>query len=135
IAITVDFSDQDRDTIWNAIQQGGREAEYRLIHIVESAGARYLAEESDDKETRLDKEKTLVYQEELSKQGYKVSSEIGFGNPVAAISKISKAWEADLLVMGAHGHRGIKDIIFGSTVDAVRHKVGISVLIVNEKKR
>ncbi|MCK6695817.1 MAG: universal stress protein, partial [Thermoanaerobaculia bacterium] len=32
--------------------------------------------------------------------------------------------------MGAHGHRTIKDLIFGATVDAVRHAVRIPVLIV-----
>jgi manganese transport protein len=33
--------------------------------------------------------------------------------------------------MGAHGHKGFKDLLFGTTVDAVRHKVKIPVLIVN----
>jgi len=35
-----------------------------------------------------------------------------------------------LLVMGAHGHRAFKDLIFGTTLDAVRHNVKIPVLIV-----
>jgi manganese transport protein len=35
-----------------------------------------------------------------------------------------------LLVMGAHGHAGLKDLVFGSTVDAVRHKVKIPILVV-----
>lgn len=38
--------------------------------------------------------------------------------------------KADLLVMGAHGHRGLKDLLPGATVDAVRHKVQIPVLVV-----
>src|SRR5690606_13713925 len=84
VAVTVDFSEHDRETIWNALNQGGKEAEYRLIHIVESAVARYSQEYSDDTETRLDKENLLLYQEELMKQGYVVSSEMGFGNPVSA---------------------------------------------------
>jgi manganese transport protein len=41
-----------------------------------------------------------------------------------------KKLEADLLVMGAHGHQGIKDVVFGSTADKVRHQVSIPVLIV-----
>jgi len=32
--------------------------------------------------------------------------------------------------MGAHGHKGLKDLIFGTTVDSVRHKVNIPVLII-----
>jgi len=37
----------------------------------------------------------------------------------------------DMLVMGAHGHKGIKDYIFGETIESVRHKLSIPVLIVN----
>ncbi|MFN8942764.1 MAG: universal stress protein [Acidobacteriota bacterium] len=32
--------------------------------------------------------------------------------------------------MAAHGHTGIRDIIFGSTINAVRHNVSCPVLIV-----
>jgi manganese transport protein len=41
-------------------------------------------------------------------------------------------FQADLLVMGAHGHKFFKDLIFGSTVDVVRHRVKIPVLIVRK---
>src|SRR6185436_13761714 len=39
IAIAVDFSDMDSPAISHAISQGGKDAEYMLIHIVETAGA------------------------------------------------------------------------------------------------
>jgi manganese transport protein len=55
---------------------------------------------------------------------------MGFGNRAENISKIVKDSRVELLVMGAHGHKGIYDLIFGSTVDAVRHKVDIPVLVV-----
>ena len=32
--------------------------------------------------------------------------------------------------MGAHGHRALKDLAFGTTVGAVRHAVKVPVLIV-----
>ena len=32
--------------------------------------------------------------------------------------------------MGAHGHQGIKDLIYGQTIEEVRHKLQIPVLIV-----
>ena len=37
---------------------------------------------------------------------------------------------AELLVMGAHGHRTLQDIAFGTTLSAVRHSVKIPVMIV-----
>ena len=44
---------------------------------------------------------------------------------------IVDAYEAKLLVMGGHRHQGWKDYIFGETIESVRHKVKIPVLIVN----
>ena len=38
----------------------------------------------------------------------------------------------DLVVMGAHGHRGVKDLIFGNTINGVRHEVAAPVLVVGE---
>ena len=35
-----------------------------------------------------------------------------------------------LLVMGAHGHGGLKDLIFGATINSVRHKLRIPLLVV-----
>jgi manganese transport protein len=55
---------------------------------------------------------------------------LGFGKRVEAISKFVKEEEADLLIMGAHGHQTMKDFIFGSTVESVRHKLEIPVLVV-----
>jgi manganese transport protein len=42
-----------------------------------------------------------------------------------------KEAKADMLVIGAHGHTGLKDLIYGETTDAVRHELSIPVLIVN----
>ena len=38
----------------------------------------------------------------------------------------------DILVMGTHGHTGLKDLIFGTTVDKLRHKISIPLLIVKK---
>jgi manganese transport protein len=58
--------------------------------------------------------------------------EIGFGNPRKVIPEIVGKFKSDLLVMGAHGHKWAKDLVFGATVDTVRHRVNIPVLIVRE---
>ena len=34
--------------------------------------------------------------------------------------------------MGAHGHRGVKDLIFGNTINGVRHEVSAPVLVVGD---
>jgi manganese transport protein len=71
-----------------------------------------------------------MYSENLTKLGFRNTIAIGYGRPVVGIVEKVKAFNADLLVMGAHGHKGLKDFIFGTTVDAVRHSLQIPVLIV-----
>lgn len=130
IAICIDFSDIDTVAIKSALSQGGNSAHYKLIHVVETAGAFIYGSDIADKESELDKAALSQYADQLITKGYKVETEIGFGNPRRKIPKLVKAFDADLLVMGAHGHKLFKDLIFGATVDTVRHRVGIPVLIV-----
>ena len=99
--------------------------------MVESAAARYLGINAHDYETEADKNNLEKYQQRLEQMNYKASIQIGFGTPAIEMSKIISEENIDLLVMGAHGHRGFKDLIFGSTVDALRHKIKIPVLVVN----
>ncbi|WP_443939547.1 Nramp family divalent metal transporter [Pedobacter sp. MW01-1-1] len=130
IGITVDFSKNDRATIRHALIQGGKEAHYYLIHVVETAVARYYGDKAMDHETQSDRENLDIYKNNLAELGYEATSLVGFGRTASAIAAISNQNNLELLVMGAHGHKGLKDLIFGTTVNAVRHKVSIPVLIV-----
>ncbi len=129
IAITIDFSDIDSKTINFATKQGGKEAEYLLIHVVETAGALFMGSQIDDFETLSDKQQMQSYLYDLKHMGYDVKVVLGYGNPKKSIPQLVKENRADLLVMGAHGHRFLKDILFGTTVNSVRHSVKIPVLI------
>ena len=114
----------------HAIAQGGKNAEYLLIHVVETAGAQIFGSDIEDHETESDRKNMQQYADMLLQKGYRTSFILGFGNPKSSISNIVNESKADLLVMGAHGHKGFKDIIFGTTVDAVRHRVQVPVFIV-----
>jgi manganese transport protein len=131
IGITIDFSGNDQKIIINAMKQGGKIAKYTFIHVVETAAARYHGDKVMDQETLLDEQNLIKYQIDLEKLGYEADYKIGFGNTASAIAKIVIENEIDFLVMGAHGHKGFKDLLFGTTVDAVRHKIKIPVLIIN----
>lgn len=130
IGVPVDFSKNDLSTIRHAMIQGGKEAEYHLIHVVETAAARYLGNATLDHETLSDKENLEKYCQNLADLGYRAIPHIGFGGAATAIAEVTKSNKLELLVMGAHGHKGLKDLIFGTTVEGVRHKVTIPVLVV-----
>ncbi|WP_017258085.1 Nramp family divalent metal transporter [Pedobacter arcticus] len=131
IGITTDFSSKDEKIINNALIQGGKHASYTFIHVVETAAARYHGKNVMDQETILDEENLKKYAKDLIALGFKADYKIGYGSTAAAIAKIVNDSEIDFLVMGSHGHKGFKDLVFGTTVESVRHKIRIPVLIIN----
>ncbi|HQV00586.1 MAG: Nramp family divalent metal transporter [Bacteroidia bacterium] len=130
IAIAVDFTKADEKTIQHALQQGGLNASYLLIHTVETAGAFIIGANIKDAESESDAQLINHYEMHLKEKNYQVVSTIGYGNPKKAIPQLTIAFDADLLVMGSHGHRAFSDIIWGTTIDAVRHQLNIPVLVV-----
>ncbi len=132
IAIAVDFSTGDANLIKSAIAQAHIGTELILIHVVESVTASYFEEISDDEESRKDRERLTQYAATLSQNGYKVNFVLGYKNRVKEIVRIVNLTDAQLLVMGAHHHYGWKDYFFGETIESVRHKVKIPVLIVQQ---
>ena len=131
IGIALDFSGTDQKIIQAALRQGGKMATYTFIHVVESAAARYLGENTMDYETQLDKNSLKQYQQRLHDLGYKSELQIGFGKAANEIERIINEQAIDLLVLGSHGHKGFKDLVFGTTVDSVRHRIDIPIFIVN----
>lgn len=133
IAVTLDFGKMDAIALQNAVNQGGKNATYILVHISESALAHYLGSDSSDFESIKDKETLVEYKNQMIQNGFSCEIELGFGNPRKMIPKIVKTANADLLVMGAHGHKALMDFILGSSVDAVRHQLEIPVLVVTKE--
>lgn len=131
IAIALDFSENDEKLLAYAIGQGKQKTHYLLVHIVESASAKLFGDESDDYESRKDKERMDAYVSQLQARGFTAEGFLGYKNRAKEIVRIAKGVNADMLVMGAHGHTGIQDFIYGETVNTVRHELKIPVLIVN----
>ncbi len=131
IAIALDYTERDQKLIAFAIGQGKQNTHYTLVHVVESASARLLGQDSDDYETRKDKERMDWYVTQLRQRGLSAEGHLGFRNRAKEIVRIVKELNADMLVVGAHGHTGLKDFIYGETVNTVRHELKIPVLIIN----
>jgi manganese transport protein len=131
IAIALDFSAHDQKLLAYAVGQGGKEARYLLIHVVESASAHMLGTESDDLETRKDQERLDEYRTALEEKGFASYTALGFRHRSREIARIANRQNADMLVIGSHGHTGLKDFIYGETVNAVRHELRIPVLVVS----
>ncbi|HLP21579.1 MAG TPA: Nramp family divalent metal transporter, partial [Chitinophagales bacterium] len=130
ISICVDFSGSDVKAITAGVSHGSKQTEFYLLHVVETAGARTLGDSIQDFETTEDAKQLKKYAEQLRAQGYHVVEELGFGDPKKEIPRMVNALNAELLVIGTHGHRGLKDIIYGETISSVTHNVKCPVLAV-----
>ena len=130
IAITVDFKQLDRKVINYAITQGGKDCTYTLIHIVESVASASHFQDSTDEETIKDREFLDEYVKQLQQQGYHAEAKLGFGKAADSIGETVNKSGAELIVMGAHGHKGLKDLLYGATINQVRHLVKVPVLVI-----
>ena len=131
IAIALDFSDNDEKLIAYGLGQGNKNSRYFLLHVVESASAILLGKDSNDYETKKDTERLVFYVKQLEQMGVTAEGYLGFNNRAAEIVRLVTELKADMLIVGAHRHTGIKDIIYGETVNTVRHELKIPILIVN----
>ena len=131
IAVALDYTANDEKLLAYAIGQGKEKSSFLLLHIVESASAKLLGQDSDDFETIKDTEQMEFYVQQLKQRGFNAIGKIGFRNRVKEIARIVNENNADMLVIGAHGHTALKDFIYGETVNAVRHELKIPVLVVN----
>ena len=130
IAISVDFSAADEKALQHAIDIGGKTANYTLIHVVETVGALIYGSTIVDYETLIDEKLLMEYYTILSEKGFSIDTKLGYGKPGKVIPKIINEGNFDILIMGTHGHTGWKDLLFGTTVDNVRHKIEIPLFII-----
>ena len=129
IVVALDFSKTDKKVINYATQLATNQSTLILVHIVESATVKYTGEKTNDAEALSDLKRLEQYAEILRPLFSETKIELGYNNRINTIAKICKRYNADLLIVGSHGHRGFMDFIFGETINKLRHRVNIPVFI------
>ena len=129
IIIALDFSKTDKKVINYATQLASTESSLILVHVVESATVKYTGEKTNDAEALSDLKRLEQYAQILRPIFNETKIELGYNNRVNTIVEISKRHNADLIIVGSHGHRGFMDFIFGETINKLRHRVDIPVFI------
>lgn len=107
-------------------------SELFLVHVADGFAARNFDQlkltESD--EMRADQRYLEARAAGLRGEGLVVGLELARGNPPTEILKSAITHGCDLIAMASHGHKVIGDILFGSTIDKVRHNTSIPLLVV-----
>jgi nucleotide-binding universal stress UspA family protein len=71
----------------------------------------------------------------LAADGIEVDAVLAGGDPSREIVQIAEREQCDLIAMSTHGHRFIKDMIYGSVANEVRHLSRVPVLLVRGERR
>ena len=66
--------------------------------------------------------------------GIQSEIELLMGEPADEIVKLSRSRGVDLIAMSTHGHRFLSDLIYGTTVDKVRHIADVPVLLLKASR-
>ena len=103
-----------------------------LVHVADGWVARNydrfkLAESEEMKDDRRYLDETAA---QLRVQGLTVAVKLALGDPPTEILRTAHDEQCDLIAMTTHGHRFIGDLLFGSTINEVRHKATVPVLLV-----
>ncbi len=131
VALALDFSGHEVRLIEGALRFfGPTKPLLALLHVVESASARAFGGEAADLEMDSDQSRVDAYADALRKLGYDVVTALGTGDPARELARLSNELDAELVILGGHGHRGLSDMIYGTTVEALRHRTRASVLVI-----
>ncbi|MGD0597190.1 MAG: Nramp family divalent metal transporter [Sedimentisphaerales bacterium] len=131
IGVALEHTDGDAKIISAAITLAtSHDASITLVHIVDTPGVTVYGNESESLHSTNDQAYLERLAEEIAERDFKVNTDLRFGRPVEELVKSVKANGFDLLVLGSHGHRLMGDIIYGETVDSVRHAINIPVFVV-----
>jgi manganese transport protein len=131
IGVALEHSQGDTKIISAAITLArSYNAGLTLIHVVDTPGVAMYGNQSESLHSTADKAYLELLAKEVEERQFQVNIDLRFGRPVDEIIKSVKDNAFDLMVFGSHGHRLMGDIIYGQTVDAVRHAIDIPVFVV-----
>lgn len=106
-------------------------AELLLVHVADGWAARNfdrfnLRESEEMREDRAYLERVRA---DMMADGLTVDIRLAKGDPADELIRVAQEGHVDLVAMSTHGHRFIQDVLFGTTVNKVRHLVKIPVLL------
>jgi manganese transport protein len=131
IGIALEATKQDQEILAGIIPLvRASSAEVVLIHIVESATARFIGTDTADEEARGDVDYMQRVAGVIREAGVNCKVRLGAGEPEDEIARVAKEEQLDLLVTGSHGHRLFGDILHGSTASELRHRTKVPVLTI-----
>jgi nucleotide-binding universal stress UspA family protein len=107
-----------------------------LIHVADGFAARNVNQLNlrESEEMRLDREYLERTCASLKADGFEVEPLLAGGDPSKEIADAAAREQCDLIAMSTHGHKFIKDMLYGSVANEVRHLSRVPVLLVRGER-
>lgn len=138
ILVALDNSQADK-TLLPHIEQLAlfHHSELLLVHVADGWVARNYADLGLKESEEMIKDRRYLEEtaERLRSKGLTIKTHLALGEPSREILKVAEEENCDLIAMTSHGHRFFADIFFGSTIEEVRHKSSIPLLVIKMKTK
>jgi manganese transport protein len=134
VLVPLDHSERDRLAVAHAAALARTYgSSLILLHVEEDVTSQVFGELSTTAEVEAGRDYLEEIASHLREAGITVETALVHSQlPAEAISRAAREHKPDLVIMGAHGHSGLKDILFGATINDVRHRIGTPILVVRD---
>ena len=133
ILVPLDHTGLDQVAVAHAVAMAKlHRARVYLLHVEEGVTSRFFGPLASTAEVEQGRQYFDGIVQNIEKQQVEAELSIVHSTkPADAIIELAREIDADLVIMGAHGHRGLKDLVFGTTINHVRHGVRAPLFIVS----
>ena len=134
ILVTLDGTPSDRAIIEH-VKQLAKLASSKLVllHVADGWAARQYGPDAVSPEIAEDTAYLTQVRAEFQAAGIPAEAELAFGEPAEQIIRWVEQKGCDLVAMSTHGHRFLADLFLGTTVNEVRHKIKVPILLLRAK--
>jgi len=107
-----------------------------LIHVADGFAARHVEQLKLRESEEIKKDRSYLDEvaARLTAGGLRVEAVLALGDPASEIAAAALREQCDLIAMGTHGHRFVKDLMLGSVASEVRHLTLVPVLLVRSQR-
>ena len=108
-----------------------------LIHVADGWAARNAHQLTlrESEEMKMDRQYLEAICDRFEADGIEIECILAGGDPSREIAAAAEREACDLIAMSTHGHRFIKDVIYGSVANEVRHLTRVPVLLVRGDRK
>ncbi|HYP13628.1 MAG TPA: Nramp family divalent metal transporter [Bryobacteraceae bacterium] len=134
ILVPLDHTPRDRAAIAHAVAMAkSHGAKLALLHVEEGVTSQVYGAIASTAEIEAGREYFQNILHTLQAQGMDAELVVRHSNtPRDEIVRVAREIKPDLLIMAAHGHKGLKDLVFGTTINEVRHELELPILVVRD---